>query len=97
MSNVVNRTHFRRRPQGDPPDVVWQWYWQTKANNEQIVAVGGEGYDKVHSAINGFMAGQGLPDWKPGDPFPEQYRVEKFDDYHYVITKYEVAQQQTGE
>lgn len=85
--NVVNRTHFQRsRGQGD--DGAWQWYWKTRANNGQITAVGGDGYDELRGAINGFFSTHGI------DPNKASLRsdfgkIQKFDDNHYVIVQYE--------
>jgi hypothetical protein len=83
---LLSRTHFEKKF-GENSD-RWQWFWRTmSANDVDSVAVGGEGYNNLVGAINGFMAGQGLSDWEPGQPaMPDGYTMEKFDPQHYVIT-----------
>lgn len=89
---VLNRTHFRRREthKSGPNDrgVQWEWFWQTRANNGEIVAVGGEGYDELRGATNGFFASHGI-DVNQASLHSEFSKIEKFTDDHYVVTQYE--------
>lgn len=86
---LISRTHFRRGP---TKSSGYQWYWTKESPNSEPVAVGGEGYDQRNGALNGFFAGEGFPDWSPGDPLPNGYVEQKFHDDHYVITQYETGQ-----
>lgn len=94
---LVSRTHFRKRREnvGGGDIDVWQWRWATKtADDRKIVGVGGEGYDRIDGAVNGFMSQQGIPGWEPsttplGMDFPDGYTLQKIADDHYVISKYE--------
>lgn len=83
---LVSRTHLTksRCEQG------WQWYWATWTPDErEVIGVGGEGYANLNDALNGFMSQQGYPEWKPGDPYPTNFRMEKIDQQHYVIMRFE--------
>jgi hypothetical protein len=82
---VKNRTHFRRQ---HTPKAGWQWHWTTKANNGETVAVGGEGYDELRGAVNGFFSTHGI-DVEQASLASEFSKLEKFSDDHYVITQYE--------
>jgi uncharacterized protein len=45
-----------------------QWYWRLRANNHEIVAVGGEGYSSKQNCLRGIMAVRSLiPDALIGD------------------------------
>lgn len=96
-SKLVSRTHFRRRPNEVDP-TGWQWFWSTVSPNEKdTIGVGGEGYDQRVGALNGFFAQQGFPNFVNGLPLPSGYVQEKIDDSHYVISKYEDSQDNSGE
>lgn len=86
---VVNRTHFRRSL-GQNSSGPWQWHWQTRANNGQITAVGGEGYDELRGAVCGFFSTHGI-DPEQASLRSDFGKIEKFADDHYVITQYESA------
>ena len=85
---VLNRTHFRRR---HTEAAGWQWHWTTKANNNETTAVGGEGYDQLRGAVNGFFSTHGV-DPEAASLSSEFSQLEKFSDDHYVITQYQSAQ-----
>lgn len=51
---VVSRTLFRKSQSNG------EWYWSTKALNNQIIATGGEGYKDLKDAIRGFFVSQGV-------------------------------------
>lgn len=88
---LISRTHFRRGP---TKDKGWQWYWTKESPNSQPVAVGGEGYDELRGAYNGFFANEGHPDWRPtADTLPEGYVAQKFSDDHIVINQYETTEE----
>ena len=80
---IVNRTHFRRQPGANG----WQWYWQTRANNGQITAVGGDGYTELRGAVNGFFSTHGI-DPESASLSSNFGKLEKFADDHYVITQF---------
>lgn len=88
-SNIVSRTHFRRFRV--KPDAEWQWFWRTETpDGRNAIAVGGEGYDNLKGgAVNGYLSQQGFAGWSPDDDMPEGYKLEKYADDHYVITRYE--------
>lgn len=92
INRVLSRTHFERKIGTKTGE--WQWYWRTEAANQEPIGVGGEGYDQLSSAVNGFLSQQGYPDWKPSQTeLPVDYRMHKFDDSHHVITRYKTGEE----
>lgn len=84
---LVSRTHFVKTRTDDHG---WQWYWATKTPDERENIGGGlEGYANLNDAVNGFMSQQGHPEWKPGQLYPTNFRMEKIDPQHYVIMRFE--------
>jgi hypothetical protein len=93
-TNIISRVHFRRREHAK--FVEYEWYWTEVAPNGKNISVGGEGYDELRGALNGFFASEGMPDWKPTSVQPgkimmpnNNYAIQKFADDHYVITKFQ--------
>lgn len=62
-ARMVHRTVFNLTPTKDKGE---QWFWTTFSPNfKDTIADGGEGYDNLDGALNGYFANQGFPDWKP--------------------------------
>ena len=78
---VVTRTLFN---QGEDK----QWYWQTKALNNEIVADGSEGYKSLKNAIHGFFVSQGVQYVALG-AWPQNFGpLTRIDNETYQIQKY---------
>ena len=79
MKEVVASTVFNKRDDG-------QWYWHTKALNNEIVADGAEGYKNIEDAINGFFVSQGIRYDK--NHWPNGYEFVGLADNQLQIKKY---------
>lgn len=65
-----------------------QWYWQTKAINNEIVADGSEGYKTLKNAMKGFFVSQGV-EYVPFGSWPTGYGpLTRIDEQNYQISKY---------
>jgi hypothetical protein len=95
---LVSRTHFKKgREAISDTRSEWQWRWTKEAPNGEVVAVGGEGYDRAGGAVNGFFSAEGVPEWEPNNfdwengvfgDFPERYTFQTFAQNHFVICEY---------
>lgn len=78
---VVTRTNFYQSEDK-------QWYWQTKAINNEIVADGSEGYKTLKNAIKGFFIAQGV-EYVAFGAWPTNFGpLTRIDNEHYQINKY---------
>jgi hypothetical protein len=78
MKEVVASTIFTKQN--------GQWYWRTKALNNEIVADGAEGYKNIEDAINGFFVSQGIRYDK--NHWPDGYEFVGLSDNQLQIKKY---------
>jgi uncharacterized protein YegP (UPF0339 family) len=62
-----------------------QWYWHTKALNNEVIADGAEGYNHLEDAISGFFKSQGVEYDK--DHWPDGYVFMELSDKFLQINK----------
>lgn len=78
---VVTRTFFY---QGQDE----QWYWKTKALNNEVIADGSEGYTTLRNALNGFFLSQGVTRDQFGE-WPVNYGpLLKLPENQFQVNKY---------
>jgi uncharacterized protein YegP (UPF0339 family) len=77
---VVSRTVFRKNKTNK------NWYWHTKALNNEIIADGSEGYNNVDDAIKGFFLAQGIQNYDENH-WPDGYEFLGLSDDALQINK----------
>lgn len=81
MPEVVSRTLFYEGSDS-------KWYWHTKALNNEIIADGGEGYEKLKDAMTGFFLSQGVQ-YEQFGSWPSQFGpMTKLPENKYQINKF---------
>lgn len=76
---IVSRTMFKKNPSNK------EWYWHTKAFNNEVIADGSEGYKNLEDAIEGFFISQGVRYNK--DHWPDGYVFMELSDNFLQINK----------
>lgn len=91
---ILNTTVFRGEFTEDKGK---QWFWTTIAPNGNVVGDGGEGYNRLDGAVNGFFSQQGIEVDKATmgkEPIGDYSKLEKIGADRFVICRYESVKKQ---